>query len=274
MRIRAVLTDLDGTLLEPDGSVCAEALAAIAALAAAGVPVLPVTSKTAAELAPLLARLAIDAPAGCENGAVVRLPGGTTELLPGAVPLADLAAVLEGLRGRTAAPVRTLLELSDAEMSSLTGLDGAALALARRRQATLPLVVEPAWDDRLRAALPERPRLRLVRGNRFLHLHGDHAKDGAVPRLLAVAGARDGAVVACGDAPNDAELLARADLAVIVPGSAGPSAELRRCVPSARVAPHPHGRGWAAAMTTLLAADDGHARGHAARPRTRGAARS
>ena len=59
MRIRAVLTDLDGTLLEPDGRLGAEAQAALDELAGAGVPVLPVTSKTAAEVAWLLAQLGL-----------------------------------------------------------------------------------------------------------------------------------------------------------------------------------------------------------------------
>ena len=39
MRIAAVVTDLDGTLLEPDGSLGPEAHAALVRFAACGVPV-------------------------------------------------------------------------------------------------------------------------------------------------------------------------------------------------------------------------------------------
>jgi hydroxymethylpyrimidine pyrophosphatase-like HAD family hydrolase len=38
VRVRAVFTDLDGTLLEPDGSVCDEALGILTELREARVP--------------------------------------------------------------------------------------------------------------------------------------------------------------------------------------------------------------------------------------------
>ena len=50
MKIRAIFTDLDGTLLEPDGSLRAEASAEIQRLSASDIPVCLVTSKTAAEV--------------------------------------------------------------------------------------------------------------------------------------------------------------------------------------------------------------------------------
>jgi len=254
VRLRAVLTDLDGTLLEPDGAVLPEARAAVQALAAAGIPVCPVTSKTASELAPIMARLGLAAPAGIENGAGVRHADGHVELLAAAVPLEALGLALDRLRRRTGAPARSILELSDAELAALTGLDAPALATARTRSATLPLVVEPSWDGTLRAALPAQPPLRLIRGNRFLHLQGNHSKADVATRLLELSGPRAGSVVACGDAPNDAELLGGADLAVIIPGAAGPDRELTRRSAGARVAPLPHGAGWAAVMCELLAA--------------------
>lgn len=254
MRIGAVLTDLDGTLLEPDASVSREAVAALAALAAAAVPVCPVTSKTPTELGPIMTLLRLRTPAGFENGAGVLHADGRTELTPNAVPLADLVATFLALRRATGAPARSILDLADEELAELTGLTGPALAGARRRSATLPLVVPSSWDEELREALPKLPRMRLVRGNRFLHLQGDHAKDAAVPRLLELVEAGSGLVVACGDAPNDAEMLAGADIAVIIPGARGPNAELLRRIPDARVAPRPHGRGWAEIMTALLEA--------------------
>jgi mannosyl-3-phosphoglycerate phosphatase len=252
VRVRAVLTDLDGTLLEPDGTLATEAVAALAALAGAGVPVCPITSKTAAELAPIMARLGLTTPAGFENGAGIRRADGLTELLPAAVPLETLLAVFAALRHKSGAPARSMLELGDDELGALTGLAGVALAGARTRLASLPLVVETRWDDALRAALPDSPRLCLVRGNRFLHLQGNHGKGDAAARVLQLAGRSDGAVVACGDAPNDAELLAAADIAVIVPSRGGPNSGLVGLRADARVAPRPHGRGWAAAMMALL----------------------
>jgi mannosyl-3-phosphoglycerate phosphatase len=267
VNVWAILTDLDGTLLEPDGSACEEVRSALAELARRRLPVCPLTSKTACELRAIVRDLTLRAPASFENGAGVLRADGTVELQPGAVPVGDLVAVAERLRAATGAPLRTIFDLSDGEVTALTALQGAALAAARQREATLPLVVEAAWDETIRAALPDLPSLRVVRGNRFLHLQGNHDKAGVVPRLIELLPGGSGALVACGDSPNDAGLLARATLAVIVPGLRGPHPDLVRLFPTARVAPLPHGRGWAAAIRDILAeaagtpAHDGHEEG-------------
>lgn len=252
MSIAAVLTDLDGTLLEPDGSLDPAARAALDRLAGHGVPVCPVTSKTVAELVAFAASVPAPAPAGFENGAGIVLPGGEAHLASQAVPIAELRVVLERLRGATGAPARSIEELDDRELEALTGLTGAALTRARERRASLPLRVDPAWDERLRAALGEASPVRLVRGNRFLHLHGHHDKADVIPALLAQVAPGGGTIVGCGDAPNDLGLLRRCDVAVIVPGAGGPHPELIRQLPRAFVAPNPHGRGWAAALEQLL----------------------
>ncbi|MBP7797492.1 MAG: HAD-IIB family hydrolase [Thermoanaerobaculaceae bacterium] len=250
MRVRAILTDLDGTLLEPDGRLDVEARVALDTLAAAGVSVVPVTSKTAAEVGWLLAQLGLFGPAGFENGAGVLGRDGLARLSHAAVPIAVLRRVADQLRAATGAPVRTFEELGDTELTAITGLAGPKLGRARCRQATLPLAVDSRWDEALRAAAP--PEVALVRGNRFLHLQGRHAKADVVPALLAaVPGA--GTVVACGDAPNDVELLSTADVAVIIPSAHGVHAGLGAALPGARVAPAPHGRGWALAVLALLA---------------------
>jgi len=245
VKLRAIFTDLDGTLLEPDGSVTAEAVAALAWLADRRTPVFAVTSKTAAEIALLVRGLQMRAQAGFENGAGVSLPDGTIALHPSAVPLVDLLTVARALGRVTGAPLRTLLDLDDAELSERTGLVGVDLQAARQRRATLPLVVEPEWDEVLRGALPTAPKLRLLRGNRFLHLQGDHDKADAVAVLIGLVDQGDGRKVAFGDSPNDVGLLAAADVAVIIPSAEGPNPELIRRFPGARVASLPHGRGWA-----------------------------
>jgi mannosyl-3-phosphoglycerate phosphatase len=250
--VRAILTDLDGTLLEPDGSVCEQAVAALVELRERGVPVCPLTSKTVSELGLIFEMLELTTVAGFENGAGVLLADGAVELQASAVPLAELIETLTRLRRETGAPVRTILELSDQELSALSGLHGRQLSATRARQATLPLLVDPSWDGTLRAALGPTQRLRLVRGNKFLHLQGNHDKAGVFSRLLEIVGPRTGVTVACGDSPNDAELLALADIPIIVPGAGGANPDLERRAPGARVAPLAHGRGWAAAVRAIV----------------------
>jgi mannosyl-3-phosphoglycerate phosphatase len=251
VRLRAVYSDLDGTMLEPDGSVRPEVLVEIAALTLAGAPVCPVTSKTAAELRVLRGQLGLAAPAGFENGAGVLLPDGAEWLHPDAVSLEALRALATALREATGAPLHTIDELGDDRLSELTGLTGLALATARDRRASLPLVVAREWDAILRDALPSHPRVRLIRGNRFLHLQGRHDKASVLPDLERLLQAGEGPTVASGDSPNDIGLLAAADIAVIVPSRAGPDPDLLHAHPDAVVAPYPHGIGWAATMRAL-----------------------
>lgn len=250
--IRVVLSDLDGTLLEPDGSVLPEARSVLGAAVRAGVPVCPVTSKTVPELRALRRYLELADPAGFENGAGVLDSQEEVHLLAAAVPLRDLVGVMEDLRRHTGAPLRGLHELSDEELAALTALPGSALEAVRQRQATLPVVVDPAWDEQLNEALPECPSLRLVRGNRFLHLQGFHDKADVTDMILDLLGGRPGTVVALGDAPNDAGLLAVADLAVVIPSTQGPHPGLVARFPGALVAPRPHGLGWADVVGALL----------------------
>ncbi|HQN96532.1 MAG TPA: HAD-IIB family hydrolase [Thermoanaerobaculales bacterium] len=251
MRLRAVLTDLDGTLLEPDGSLCAEAAAALQELREQGVAVLPLTSKTAAEVEHLLARLDLPGPGGFENGAGIVERGGATTMTAGAIPMDELRSAASRLRRVVAAPLRTLEELTDQELAALTGMTGGDLARVRQRRATLPMVVDERWDGDLRGAAPA--RMQLVRGNRFLHLQGRHAKADVVAQLLATAPG-GGVVVAFGDAPNDLELLRCGDVAVIVPSASGAHRDLEQALAGAVVAPAPHGRGWAAVVRRLVAA--------------------
>lgn len=250
MKPALVVTDLDGTLLEPDGRCRPEVLQALRKLKEAGVPVVPVTSKTAPEVRELLLVLGLSGPAGLENGAALVRGDGTTELSPGAIPYPQLLEVASDLRTRSGVRLRTLPELSDSELHALTGLPREKLGAVRIRAATCPLVVDPRADVALAPFLPE--GTRLVRGNRFLHLQGCHTKASVLPAIRQALGVFLGPVLAFGDAPNDLELLAAADLKVIVPSEEGPNRELIAAFPEASVAPLPHGRGWAKAIAALI----------------------
>jgi len=252
MKVRAIFTDLDGTLLEPDGSLRAEAMKEIQRLSAGGIPVCLVTSKTAEEVIGLLVRLRLTTPAGFENGAGIVLASGSVVLEEAAVTVEELRQVVVRLRERCGAPLKTIDEIEDDELASITTLPPSAIAAMRNRRATLPLVVTPEWDQPLRAALPSRPQLRLLRGNRFLHLQGNHDKTSVMSLLLSRLPPREGVVVSCGDSPNDLELLAEAEIAVIVPSATGPNPELVQKIPRACIAPLPHGLGWATAVREIV----------------------
>ena len=77
-----VFTDLDGTLLEEDGSLSKDARAALGTLRTRGVRVVPLTSKTRLELARWLEELGGERWGAFENGAGLMTPSGI-EILPG-----------------------------------------------------------------------------------------------------------------------------------------------------------------------------------------------
>jgi mannosyl-3-phosphoglycerate phosphatase len=143
-------------------------------------------------------------------------------------------------------------------VTALTGLSGEAADLARRREWSTPFLLEDpdrpaAWAE-LEAAAAARG-LKLLRGNRLAHLIDAATDKGlALAALRRRCGGDDTRVLALGDSPNDLALLEAADVAVVVPGPAGPHPEFRAALASGRyrLAPAPHAPGWAAAVAELL----------------------
>lgn len=243
-----IFTDLDGTLLEEDGSLSEDARAAVGALRSRGISVVPLTSKTRLELCRWLDVLDSGGAGAFENGAgILRKEG--TEILPAAVPLHELRAALDALRRQTGRPLLSLEEIPDAEWVRLTGLPLDDAAAARAREFDLPFIVAgDAAAAPPSATLP--PRVRLVRGGRFWHLSGLHDKADAARRLLELL--RPTRTIGLGDAPNDAAFLSIVDHPVLVPRKTGVDAGLRAALPGATVAPALGGAGWSAAVRALV----------------------
>jgi mannosyl-3-phosphoglycerate phosphatase len=247
--VLVIFTDLDGTLLEEDGSLSGEARAFLGTLSRGDVRVVPLTSKTRAELERWLEVLDSGGAGAFENGAgILRKEG--TEILPTAIPLRELRAALDALRSQTGRPLFSLEEIPDAEWVRSTGLPLDHAAAARAREFDLPFIVSDGAAAALSSAtLP--PRVRLVRGGRFWHLSGAHDKADAARRLVELL--RPSRTIGLGDAPNDAAFLRLVDHAVLLPGKDGVDATLRAALPGADVAPARGGAGWIAAVGALLA---------------------
>lgn len=252
MKPLVFVTDLDGTLLESDGTAREEVALLLRQLRGRGIPVHAITSKTAMEAAALVEELGLTFPAGVENGAGVVGRDGRVNLGEKAVALPTLREIASALKERSQVLFRTLEELDDQTLSGMVKLPLRQIPAVRARKATLPLVCDPQYDQTLTAYLPSHPRVRLVRGNRFLHLQGDHGKADVFPLLLGALTREDVFLVGLGDSPNDYPLLAACDLAFVVSSNDGGHPLLRARLPTAQVTPYPHGAGWVWAVQQAL----------------------
>jgi mannosyl-3-phosphoglycerate phosphatase len=231
-----IATDLDGTLLD-DAYPLSEAALVIDSVSRAGnARVALASSKTLAELQVLAERCATRPFLVFENGAGVAWPSGELpeagscrigghEVALCGRPYPELRAWLATLRERRGFPFRGFGDLDADTLAGLTGLDATAAELARQRLSTEPIL----WEGDA-AALVKFQRelatrsLRLVLGGRFHHVMPDVSKAGAISRLrlwLQQVYGHAYSLIACGDAPNDREMLELADRAVVFPGRDG-----------------------------------------------------
>lgn len=212
-----VFSDLDGTLLDHDDYSWAPARPALDALKAKGCGVILASSKTAAEIAPLRAEMGLsDWPAIVENGSGLLAPGdAVTET--GDSPYTDLRARLAGLP----AGFRGFGDMDAAEVAAITGLPEPAAALARRRHFSEPGVwtgTDAGLERFLKAA--GAAGLSARRGGRFLTFSFGGTKAGHMDEIIDTYRPRH--TIALGDAPNDTEMLERADFGVIIRNDAAP----------------------------------------------------
>jgi len=243
-----VFSDLDGTLLSHRDYGWAPASAALHTLRRLGVGVILATSKTAAEVAPLRAEIGFaDWPAIVENGGGLLEPGQMGETDIGTYPeiRARLAGISRDFKG--------FGDMSAAEIAAETGLSPEAAARAKSRRYSEPGLwrgSEPDLERFLESA--GAAGLSARRGGRFLTLSLGGTKADRMDELLRRYAPRHS--IALGDAPNDVEMLERAEFGVIVRNDHAP--------PLPHLAGEDRGRirrteregpqGWADAITALL----------------------
>jgi len=214
-------TDVDGTMIDSQYRLDPEAPAAAARLQEAGIAVVLVTSKTLEEALLYVGRLGLRRCPGyaviAEEGAVIHAPPGVlpeeTIVLGRVSPEEALSLIPSGCRGR----VKPIQWMTVEEVEELTGLPSREAEAARLRRATVALHgPRGCLEEGLRRALASGLYARL--GRVFLIVGRHPGKAGAAVELerrsprLRLARLR----AAAGDDPMDEELLALADLAVVV----------------------------------------------------------
>lgn len=264
-----LFSDLDGTLLDAGTYAFTGAESALDALRARGIPLILMTSKTAEETLGYVLALETGESFSVENGGSVYLavrrapvqpPGwiadGAYHRLDLGVPIGRLTAFLRDFNSRSGSAFRSITDLTADQAAEVTGLSPDEAGRALRRAFDLPLLVPPGSEralDLLRAEA-EAAGLTVVDGGLFPHLKGPSDKGTALDMFLPhYRGSGEARTVALGDSANDLSMLAKADVAVLMPQPDGSwSGRLRERLPRALLAPRPGPAGWAEAVLDVI----------------------
>jgi mannosyl-3-phosphoglycerate phosphatase len=279
----AIVTDLDGTLLDPVNYGFGPAVRTIERVTRLGVPLVLCSSKTRAEIEVIRRRIGNADPFICENGGAIVAPAGYfTRVPPGAevsgdrvtlalgCPYGDVVAVLKVVAADEGVALTGFSDMTVSELARDCGLSPLEAQLAKMRQYDEPFRLfgaTPAVRSRFLKALRRRG-LKVVSGGRYDHATGDIDKGQAVGVLRTLFEQQFGrtVLVGLGDGLNDQSMLRAVDHAVIVRNDmCDATARLVRKVPTAMVTDASGPEGWAEAVTALL---DTWARGDASAPAT------
>jgi mannosyl-3-phosphoglycerate phosphatase len=265
-----IVTDLDGTLLDPVNYAFGPAVRTLERVKRLGVPLVLCSSKTRAEIEAVRLRIGIGDPFIPENGGVIVARAGYfARRPPGAVvanhrftlefgrPYEEVVAILKDVAAAERVTVIGFSDMTVSEVASDCGLSPLDAQLAKLRQYDEPFKLVGADQEarsRLIKALRRRG-LKVVTGGRYDHATGDIDKGKAIGVLRTLFAERGDRVVmiGLGDGPNDLSMLRVVDYPVIVKNDAGgAAAALARAVPSATVTQASGPEGWAEAVENLL----------------------
>ena len=251
-----IVTDLDGTLLDPVTYWFSGAEDAVEWLMGEGVPIVFNSSKSRAEQEVYRRALGLHDPFIVENGAAIYYEDpveGAERVGPYwaevfGLRAESIRALIEDLIRKYEGAIRLIDEMSDEEISRVTGLPPSLAGLARVREYS---VVYAPVDREGAAEMAEeivRRGLRYTFGGRLYVVTGPHHKGTALKALRAkYPGAR---IVALGDGTNDVEMLREADIPILLGGKE----EVARAVGRSDLITYP-GRGpewWARAVEEVL----------------------
>jgi len=261
----AIFTDLDGSLLDHDTYSFENARPALERIRARRIPLVFTSSKTRPEIERLQVAMGIREPFIVENGAAVFFPDGYrnwqvddgtrappyTVIRLGAT-YAEIRRWILSLRPRF--NIRGFGDLSVEDIESLSGLTSFQAGLAKQREFTEPFLIDDDQPILDLQAIAAAAGFAITRGGRFHHLMGAGQDKGiAVRRAASVIRRHMGqplCTIGLGDSANDASMLQRVDIPILIPHPDGSYEDLEAA--DLRKARHPGSRGWNDMILELL----------------------
>lgn len=211
-------SDLDGTLLDHTSYDHSAAEPALSLLREHDIPLILASSKTAAEMNPIRQALGFaQCPAIMENGAGLLLSNGSDKSGDG--QYRKLTALIDELPQKIGRYFSGFHDWDLAEISRKTGLEPRQAQNAAKRDYSEPGI----WsgDEEAFAAFERELAARGIaanRGGRFMTLSFGASKADRMDEIVEHYGRGEEGIltIAFGDAPNDIEMLEKADQGVIV----------------------------------------------------------
>lgn len=220
-----IFTDLDGTLLDHHTYSYAESQEGIDILKEHGGVLILVSSKTFAEMSILHKELALDSPLLFENGSgIAYYDNGKWEIVISGEGVEALKEYTSLIEQETKHELIPIIDMSDEQLSAVTGLTPARAALAKKRQATVPFIFKDGYNLNIREIMKlnkiiNKFKIALTRGGRFYHLiPGGSDKGTAVKKVEQYYAEKDSTIktVGFGDSENDIAMLYAVDTAFVV----------------------------------------------------------
>lgn len=227
MPIKAIFSDLDGTLLDSTDYSFEAARPMLGVINANNVPLVLCSSKTRAEMETYRNQMGIKHPFISENGGGIFIPAQYFSVPFEAAEnegyqVIKLGISYEEIRGRfirlrekCGAKVRGFGDMAPGEITALTGLTPEEAILAKQRDFEEPFVFDGEPDNHFLSAIEE-DGLCWTQG-RIFHIMGNHDKGRAVKLLISLYEKQSGTItsIGLGDSLNDLPMLQAVDYPVL-----------------------------------------------------------